>query len=334
MTTIIDVAKKANVSTTTVSHVINGTRPVHPKTEKAVREAIEALGYIPNALARALTGAKQQIIGVMISALNNHYFHQTLHWIDKTCHKHQLMTIYADHQDSPEHELHLVQSLHQRRVDGILLAPSGHSKKTLSYLKKHRIPTVLLDRFSGDAFDGVGTENQLATQQLVEHLFSHGYQRIAYLKGRPHVSTTKERLNGFMQAHQQRGVIVDNNLILAGHASRDIAYQQVSQLLIDCKTALPEAIFAGNNLMTIGALKALREHHIRIPDEIALVGFDDFDWAALFEPRLTLIAQPIQAIGEQAVALLLNRIENPDSKCQIEQIAPQLKIRQSCGCRG
>lgn len=331
MTTIIDVARQANVSTTTVSHVINGTRPVHPDTQKAVLEAIETLGYIPNTLARALTGAKQQIIGVMIPALNNQYFHQTLRWIDRACRQHQMMTIYADHQEDARHELQIVQSLHQRRVDGILLAPSANSGETVDYIRKHQIPTVLLDRFPVDDFDGVGTENRLAVMQMVAHLFALGHRRIAFIKGCAHISTTEERLDGFTAAYKKHDIPLADAQIIAGDSSVETTYQAVSKRITTASTARPTAIFTGNNVMTVGALKALREANLHIPDEMALVGFDDFELADVFAPPLTLIAQPLQQIGEQAVKILLNRIENPDGERQIVKIPPTLAIRQSCG---
>lgn len=332
MTTIVDVARKAKVSTTTVSHVINGTRPVHPNTEKAVRQAIESLGYIPNTLARALTGAKQQIIGVTISAFNNRHFHQTLPWIDKTCRQHQMMTIYADHQEDAEHELQIVQSMHRHRVDGILLAPSTHSERTLDYIRKHNIPTVLLDRFPADDFDGIGTENRFAVRQMTEHLFAHGHQHIAYVKGRPQISTTEERLAGFIDAYNERGESVSEQQIIAGNSCADSTYQAISDLFNAPNTNKPTAIFTGNNVMTVGALKALRDAKLTIPDDVALVGFDDFEWADMFEPSLSLIAQPLQHIGEQAVARLLNRIDNPDHAREVIQVPATMQLRRSCGC--
>lgn len=334
MTTIVDVAREAGVSTTTVSHVINATRYVHPDTEKAVRQAIDKLGYIPNTLARALTGAKQHIIGVMIPALNNQYFHQTLHWIDASCRQHKMMTIYADHQENADYELQIVQSLHQRRVDGILLAPSADCGKTLDYIRKHKIPTVLLDRFPAGDFDTVGTENYHAVMQMVEHLFDHGHERIAYIQGHPHISTTEMRISGFIAAFEKRGIDKKNATIIAGNSDLETTYQALTTLLSDAGTnAKPTAIFTGNNVMTMGALKALRDANLSIPDDMALVGFDDFELADIFQPPLTLIAQPLQAIGEQAVAHLLKRIETPNAPPQHLQIPPQLKIRASCGCR-
>lgn len=330
MATIVDVARAAKVSTSTVSHVINGTRHVHPKTAKAVQDAIDALGYIPNSLARALAGASYQTIGVAISALNNHYFHETLHWLDKECTEHGVMMIYADHHDEADRELHVIQALHQRRVDGILLASAGTSEATLDYLKKHRIPTVLIDRLSTQEFDQVGVENTQATQAMTEHLIEHGHRNIAYLVGKPHISTTDERLAGFYAAHKKHGLKVNANYLICGESNSVVARQVTEQLL--SMNPRPSVIFSSNNLMTIGVMQALRAAHVKVPEEMALAGFDDFDWADLFEPRLSLIAQPIEQIGVKAVQLLLERIKYPDAPYQTIQFAPDIKIRHSCGC--
>lgn len=330
MATIVDVARAANVSTTTVSHVINRTRHVHPETAQAVNDAIEALGYIPNSLARALAGASYRTIGIAISALNNHYFHETLHWLDKECTDNDVMMIYADHHDEAERELHVVQALHQRRVDGILLASAGASEEALAYLKKHRIPTVLIDRLSTQEFDQVGVENTKSTEELTEHLLAHGHTRIAYLVGKPYISTTAERLQGFYAAYEKRGLTVDSSLLFYGESDTQVGRTVTEQIL--AMNPRPTAILSSNNLMTIGVMQAIRAANISVPEDMALAGFDDFDWADLFEPRLSLIAQPIEKIGVKAVQLLLERIKNPDAPYQTIQIAPEIKIRHSCGC--
>lgn len=330
MATIIDVAKAAKVSTSTVSHVINGTRHVHPKTAKAVRDAIDALNYTPNNIARALAGAASKTIGVAISALNNHYFHETLHALDKECTQHDIMMLYADHHDEADRELKVIQALHQRRVDGVLLASAGMSQASLDYLKKYRIPTVLIDRLTTQGFDQVGVENTKAMQTMTTHLLDHGHQRIVYLIGKPHISTTAERLAGFKAAYAERGMTPEPGLLICGESDTNTA-QDITKQVLEMNPR-PTAILSSNNLMTIGVMQALRAANIRVPEDMVLAGFDDFDWADLFEPRLSLISQPIEKIGVTAVQLLLRRIANPTATYQTIQIEPQIKIRHSCGC--
>ncbi|KAE9658057.1 LacI family transcriptional regulator [Pseudomonas sp. PB105] len=329
MVTMDDVASRAGVSTSTVSHVLNGTRKVSPATVQAVQRAIQALGYIPNTLARSLARSSTNTIGVAISALSNHYFSETVHAIETECAKHGYMMLFVDTHDDAEQELRVVTALHHRRVDGIVLAPSNGSM-ALEYLQANEIPAVLVDRMMSEQFDQVGVENAQPTQALIEHLIAHGHRRIAFIAGRAGFSTTDERVAGYKAALQAAGLVFDAQLLVNGGSNTEPARQATVQLLR--LAAPPTAIMAGNNLMTLGAMQALREAQIEVPGQMALVGFDDFDWADFFVPRLSLIAQPVQALGARAVDLLLQRMASPSSPPQSVRLAPTLQLRNSCGC--
>nr|WP_240202443.1 LacI family DNA-binding transcriptional regulator [Pseudomonas sp. ICBG1301] len=326
-----DVASRAGVSTSTVSHVLNGTRKVSPVTVQAVQRAIEELGYIPNTLARSLARSSTSTIGVAISALSNHYFSETVHAIETECAKHGYMMLFVDTHDDPEQELRVVTALHHRRVDGMVLAPSNGSK-ALDYLRANQIPAVLVDRMMSEQFDQVGVDNAQPTQALIAHLIAHGHRRIGFIAGREGFSTTDERVAGYRAALQAAGLPFDPQLLVNGGSNTQPARQATAQLL--GLAAPPTAIMAGNNLMTLGAMHALRDAHIAVPGQMALVGFDDFDWADFFVPRLTLIAQPVQALGARAVDLLLQRMARPDAPTQSVRLAPTLRLRHSCGCIG
>jgi len=327
--TMDDVASRAGVSTSTVSHVLNGTRKVSPATVQAVQRAIQALGYIPNTLARSLARSSTNTLGVAISALSNHYFSETVHAIETECAKHGYMMLFVDTHDDPEQELRVVTALHHRRVDGIVLAPSNGSM-ALAYLQANEIPAVLVDRMMGEHFDQVGVENAQPTQALIEHLIAHGHRRIGFIAGRAGFSTTDERVAGYKAALQAAGLVFDPQLLVDGGSNTEPARQATVQLL--GLAAPPTAIIAGNNLMTLGAMQALREAQIEVPGQMALVGFDDFDWADLFVPRLSLIAQPVKALGARAVELLLQRMAAPGAPPQSVRLAPTLQLRNSCGC--
>ncbi|MBI6910405.1 LacI family DNA-binding transcriptional regulator [Pseudomonas palleroniana] len=331
MVTMDDVASRAGVSTSTVSHVLNGTRKVSPVTVQAVQRAIEELGYIPNTLARSLARSSTSTIGVAISALSNHYFSETVHAIETECAKHGYMMLFVDTHDDPEQELRVVTALHHRRVDGMVLAPSNGSK-ALDYLRANQIPAVLVDRMMSEQFDQVGVDNVQPTQALIAHLIAHGHRRIGFIAGREGFSTTDERVAGYRAALQAAGLPFDPQLLVNGGSNTQPARQATAQLL--GLAAPPTAIMAGNNLMTLGAMHALRDAHIAVPGQMALVGFDDFDWADFFVPRLTLIAQPVQALGARAVDLLLQRMARPDAPTQSVRLAPTLRLRHSCGCIG
>ena len=329
MVTMDDVASRAGVSTSTVSHVLNGTRKVSPATVQAVQRAIQALGYIPNTLARSLARSSTNTLGVAISALSNHYFSETVHAIETECAKHGYMMLFVDTHDDPEQELRVVTALHHRRVDGIVLAPSNGSM-ALAYLQANEIPAVLVDRMMSEHFDQVGVENAQPTQALIEHLIAHGHRRIGFIAGRAGFSTTDERVAGYKAALQAAGLVFDPQLLVDGGSNTEPARQATVQLL--GLAAPPTAIMAGNNLMTLGAMQALREAQIAVPGQMALVGFDDFDWADLFVPRLSLIAQPVKALGARAVELLLQRMAAPGAPPQSVRLAPTLQLRNSCGC--
>lgn len=332
MATMEDVAKAASVSMTTVSHVLNGTRKVSPETAAAVREAMKRVGYLPNTVARVLAGGASRTIGVAISALTNHYFSETVRAIEAECARNGLMMFFADTHDDPEHELMVVQSLHQRQVDGIVLAPTPDpQRRTVQYLATNRIPTVLVDRSIPCEFDQVGVENKRSSAQLVAHLLEHGHRRIGLVSGAPGLSTTEERIAGYRAALKKAGIPFDEELVRSGESLLEPARIATGRLLKMRQP--PTAIMAANNLMTIGAMHALRDARIDVPGKVALVGFDDFDWADYFNPRLTVIAQPLEELGARSVELLMKRIKEPDDKQQVLKLSPSLRIRNSCGCK-
>jgi LacI family transcriptional regulator len=331
MATMDDVARAAQVSVSTVSHVINGTRKVHAETTQKVAQAIAALGYIPNSLARSLARSATSTIGVAIPALSNHYFAETVQAIDTECSKHGLMMMLTDTHDDPVQELRVIQSLHQRRVDGILFAPSSDPQDlALKYLKANQIPTVLVDRLQRHDFDQVGVENVQSTAKMITHLIEHGHRRIGFLSGTPASSTSLERLEGYHIALELAGIAFEESLVECGFSSIKPA-QLATKRLLNLKTP-PTAIMASNNLMIIGAMHTLRDLNIDVPKDIALVGFDDFDWAGFFNPRLTVISQPLEKQGSLAVQLLIQRIQEPEHAFEIHRLEPKLMIRDSCGC--
>jgi LacI family transcriptional regulator len=326
-----DVARAARVSVSTVSHVINGTRKVHSETVQKVELAIAALGYIPNTLARSLARSATSTIGVAIPALSNHYFAETVRAIDTECTQHGLMMLLTDTHDDPEQELRVVRSLHQRRVDGILFAPSSDpQQRALQYLRDKQVPTVLVDRLQGQDFDQVGVENTQSTARMVQHLIDHGHRRIGFVSGTPASATSAERLQGYRQALQGAGIAFDAELVVCGFSGIQPA-QRATQQLLDL-AAPPSALVAANNLMTIGALHTLKDRGMQVPQHVALVGFDDFDWAGFFTPRLTVVSQPLEQQGKLAVQMLMRRIQGSTDAPEILRLTPTLMLRESCGC--
>jgi LacI family transcriptional regulator len=333
MSTIVDVARRAGVSVSTVSHVVNSTRHVNADTAQLVEEAIAFVGFRPNALARSLKRASTDSVGIAMSVISNPYFSDIVCAIEAECARLGLMVFLSDTQDDPAQELKAVQALHERRVDGIILAPSADPQcRAVNYLDEKRIPFVLVDRLLSTRFDQVGVQNKSAMQLLVEHLASHGHKRIGFIAGQSGFSTARERTEGYKAALKACGLAYDAALLVAASTSTesaDISTRKLFEL-----PDPPTALATGNNLATIGAMHALRELGLRVPDDVALAGFDDFEWADYFEPRLTVIAQPCQEIGREAASLLIERIAKMDAKRRTIRLKPKLVVRTSCGCRG
>jgi LacI family transcriptional regulator len=328
MATIVEVARRAGVSVSTVSHVVNRTRFVSPATARLVDEAIAYVGYLPNNLARSLKRASTNSVGLAISAISNPYFSDIICAVEAECARLGLMVFLADTQDDPDCELSVVRALHQQRVDGVMLAPSAAPHRTLAYLAQNRLPCVLIDRLADERFDQVGVENAPAMRSLIDHVASFGHRRIGFVAGQPGFATTLERIEGYRAALAAHGLDFVPQYLVTGNATTGGATASTHALL-----SLPEpptALVAGNNLATIGAVRAIRERGLIVPRDLSLVGFDDFEWADCFEPRLTLIAQPCVEIGRQAAALLSERIACVDGLPRTVRLEATLRVRASC----
>lgn len=216
MATMADVARRAGVSVATVSHVLNETRPVLPHTRQAVLDAMEELGYTPNTLARSLVTSRTRSIGLAVSAISNPYFTEILQGVEAAALEHGYGLLIADPHDDPEHERKVVRLLHERRVDGMIVAPSADPRELLAYLGRHKVPTVLLDRVvdtpadGSTRFDQVCADSAEPMARLVTHLAGLGHRRIGLVAGLPGLSTTSERLTGYRDGLVAAGLPTTN----------------------------------------------------------------------------------------------------------------------------
>ncbi|MBY5317925.1 MULTISPECIES: LacI family DNA-binding transcriptional regulator [Rhizobium] len=333
MATITDVARVAGVSVSTVSHVVNGTRHVNDATAALVRQAIETLGFVPNAVARSLVRSSTDAVGIAISISTNYYFNDIVSSIERACAAIGQLVFLCDTQNDPETELRLVRELVQRRVDGVILAPSGDPEnRAIDYLKSSRMPFVLVDRLTVADADGVCLDNETAMETLIDHLVGHGHRRIGLIAGEPGLLSTIERVRGYVGAMRKHGLEIDRSLMSEGNANSADARQSALEIL--SRADRPTAIASGNNLATIGVMRAVRDLGLRISEDLALIGFDDFDWADCFEPRLTVMAQPSEMIGMQAAEMLSRRIKSSTEDVRQVRLPAKLVIRRSCGCGG
>ncbi|MET3803370.1 LacI family transcriptional regulator [Nakamurella sp. UYEF19] len=327
-----DVAREAGVSVSTVSHVINETRVIRPETRARVLDAVEKTGFVVNTLARSLATSTTATIGLAVSAVSNFYFAELVARIDAAVRAAGSTLLLADTHEDPGEELKIVQSLHRRRVDGILLAPvTGRDGAALQYLRDLKIPATLVDRCAAADFDQVGVENVDSTARLTAHLAAKGHRRIGLVAGITGIQTTIERTNGYRKALRSRRIRFDPALVVSGESTADRTEGVVGQLLGLADP--PTALVVGNNHMTIGVLRALKGRGLRVPEDMALATFDDFDWADVFSPHLTAIAQPIDLIAGRAVSMLFERIAGSDGPPRTERPAGLWRHRESCGCR-
>lgn len=323
-----EVARLAGVSTATVSHVLNGTRPVRERTRRQVLAAMEQVRYTPNAAARSLATARTRTLGLALSAISNPYLGELLHAVEDECAAAGYTLLLVDPHDDPGYEATAVAQL-RSRVDGVLLAPSADSAATLEALATQQVPTVLVDRMLGADHDEVGAENVEPVAGLVEHLAAAGHTRIGFVAGHAGLATTVERLDGYRLGLRRAGL--DHELVVDGDSEAEPARRAVGELLRSADR--PAALITGNNAMTIGAVQATHDAGLRIPGDIALAAFDDFPWADAFSPRLSVVAQPFAEIGREAVRMLLRRMESPGAAPRSVRLPTRFVHRESCGCR-
>jgi LacI family transcriptional regulator len=331
VTTMGDVARIAGVSASTVSHVLNGTRKVDAATRSRVEAAIEATGYRRNVVARSLAAGRTHTVGLSISALTNPYFGSLVHAVERALSNAGYVLIVGDSHDDVDSEKRVTDSLLDRRVDGMIVAPAAGSERVnLPKIARTGTPLVLIDRSIDVGCDQVGPENYSSAWSLTEHLLDLGHRRIGVVRGLAGISSTTERFDGYAAALADRGIEVDAGLVLEGGSNTDVAEHEVHALMSGENR--PTALVSLNNSMTIGTLKALRGLGLSIPADVAFVCYDDFEWSDLFEPKLTAAAQDVDTIGATAVHLLLRRIRGHDGAPQQIHVPTTFHHRNSCGC--
>jgi LacI family transcriptional regulator len=330
-TTINDVAKRAQVSKATVSRVLNDNHRVDERLRSRVLEAVQALGYQPNHVARRLRAQLSTVIGLIISDIQNPYFLSVIRGVEDAAYANRMSIVLCNSdEDTAKQQLYL-QVMESERVAGLILVPASSADTSgLDRLKQVGIPAVLLDRtVNGLQVDVVKVDNLRGAQEAVQHLIELGHRRIGTLAGCTHLSTGLERYRGYRDALTLAGLPVDDSLVKFGDFKMESGYQLTLELM--ALPHPPDAIFVANNMMTLGALRALRELDIRIPEEIRLVGFDDMPWSSELYSPLTSVSQPTYELGQEAVQLLLHRITQPDAPYRTVILHTQLVVRESSG---
>lgn len=327
-----DVAAAAGVSISTVSHVINETRRVDPRTRDAVLAAIAATGYRRNALAAALATSRSGVLALSIAAGRNPYFGPLMRAIESRASELGYTLMMGDSHDDTEIEYQLVGSLLDRRVDGLIIAPAPDSeRRAIPAIAATGTPVVLIDRLSPADVDQVASEGAEPVARLTTHLVERGHRHIGVLTGRPGIQSTEERIEGFRDAMAAAGLRAAPRHVRCGDSRADEAHTQ-TLAIFGSRAPRPTALVVLNNEMTVGALRALRDLDLRVPDDVALVAYDDFEWSDLFSPGLTAAAQDVEAIGRRCVDLLVDRIGGFDGPRRVERLPTAFHHRDSCGC--
>jgi LacI family transcriptional regulator len=331
MATMKDVATRAGVSGATVSHVLNGTRHVNEATRERVEEAIRLTGYRHNSLARALAAGRTQTIGLCVPILTNPYIADLVNAIETAAGARGYTLLLGDSQDDADAEARAVRVFLERRVDGIIMAPSADSSRTtVPQILAARIPLALIDRPMPEAAcDQVYAENLESARRLTEHMIGHGHRDLVVLCGSPGIRSTDERLDGVRSAIEQHTGAEIRWTNIVGHSNSAITTAALTEMLTG--RFRPDAVISLNNAMTIGAMRAFKDVGLTVPGDIALASFDDFEWADLFEPRITAISQDVGGMGRTAVELLIARMADPALPTDVRSLPTALNVRDSCG---
>lgn len=331
MATIADVARLAGVSVATVSYVLNGTRPVSPERRQRVLEAIEALGYRPNRVARSLRARRTNTIGLIVSNIVSPFYTEIARAVEDVARRHGYSVILCNSDDDPAKEREYVDLLLGRQVDGLLVAPAPNDQAALAEVVDTGAPLVLVNRRpAGVDAPSVTMASGPATHELVRHLIEHGHRRIGVISGVPGSPSSQDRLEAYAHALREAGIEPDPRLVRHGHAQYEGGMAAARELLQEPDP--PTAICSLGTSMTLGALVAIRQMGLRVPEDVALVGYTDTPWYQVTDPPLTAVAQPVRRLGELAIDLLLRSIGGEVPEPRHIALPCEVVVRRSCGC--
>jgi len=328
-----DIAKKAGVSRSTVSRVINKEPYVSEKTRQRVLAVIEQEGFSPNAAARALVTQRTHIIGVVIPGnidvffTDNSYYPMLLQGIAVAAHERDFAILLWLGQSHDDREHFTRKVLGNRQMDGMVIASLQSDHPLIAMLPDIKIPLVTVDRpeIFDDQISYVTIDNVRAAVDAVSHLVSIGRRRIAHITGHLTITDGQDRLLGYRKALEQAGLPFDTSLIHHGNFSYEQGYEGMKRLLLQ----RPDALFAAGDTIAMGALQALQEAGLHVPDDVAVVGFDDLNETIDSKPPLTTVRQPVQQKGAQAAHLLIDLIEGKRVGPHQVLLPTELIVRQS-----
>lgn len=333
--TLKQIAKELGLSAMTVSRAINNKENVDEKTRKKVLAKAKSMGYTPNHLAKSLVSQKTFTIGVVIPEISHSFFPEVVRGIEEVTYEKSYQLILTHSAEKFEREQSAIETLRAKRVDGIMISCSQTTNDSSYYknLKNIGVPIVFFDR----CIDGIGlscitVNDKTGAKQITQHLIDHGYKRIAHLKGPQGVSIGKKRFEGFKEALTESGLQLEDKLVVETGFQEEGGYKAMKKILELPREDWPEAVMAVNDPAAFGAIEAIKEVGLSIPDDIAIVGFSDDIRAELLPVPLTTVQQPAYEVGKKAAQKLIRLVDDDQEKHENIEILTNLMIRSSCGC--
>ncbi|MBN1810323.1 MAG: LacI family DNA-binding transcriptional regulator [Anaerolineae bacterium] len=333
VSTLEEVAQLAGVSRSTVSRVINDHPNVHDQTRERVWKAIRQSGYKPNVVARSLVTNRTQIISIVIpeavnSIFTDPFFPLLLCGTTEACNAHQYQLLLSLFTAATDFQEIYDRLLHSGYADGVIVASAPLNDPLVPNLLRDGVPFVSIGRYPDERVHYVDIDNVGGARMAVNHLLRLGHRRIATITGRQDIVAGQDRLQGYRQGLEARGIPVDERLIAAGDFTEEGGMAAMRALL----PLEPTAVFTANDTMAVGAMRVLRNAGLRVPQDVAVVGFDDTPIASSVEPALTTMRQPIERLGAMAVDVLVNMLQNPSPQDAHRILIPaELIVRSSCG---
>ncbi|MFC2084792.1 LacI family DNA-binding transcriptional regulator [Bacteroidota bacterium] len=331
MSGLKDVAKLAGVSVATVSRVINNTGKVKSATRKRVYKAIKDLDFKPSRVAQRLRlrNGMRKLIGLIVPDIQNPFYVELLRGVEDMCYANDYAVYMCNFAQDERKERMYLDIMQTESVDGLILAPFDEKDEKVISMVKNGLPVVCVDRGITDVdVDMVVVDNREGAFNAVELLIIKGHKRIAYISGLPNIPTSMQRKRGYEEALEKYGIPVNDEFIKFGDSKHDSG-KNLTEELLNLKLR-PTAIFTGNNLITLGALETIHKNGLRIPDDIAIIGFDDMPWSISLNPPLTAVSQPGYEIGRRAADMLFQRITEPDRENVKLVMKTKLILRESC----
>ncbi|HEY1608936.1 MAG TPA: LacI family DNA-binding transcriptional regulator [Paraburkholderia sp.] len=331
MATIKDVAAVAGVSFTTVSHVVNNSRPVSASVRAKVEEAIRELNYVPSAVARSLKARSTATVGLLVPNGTNPYFAELARGVEDACAAQGYCVFFCNSDDDPAKQQGYLRVLHEKRIDGLIVASAGEDAVLAASLSNANEPIVVVDRnIEGLDADLVQIDHERGAWLATRHLLEFGHARIGCISGPVSSAVGAMRVHGFLRALAQHGIDIAHEAIVESDATSAGGYRAAQQLF---DTVRPTAIFAANDMMGIGALRAAAERGIAVPRHCSIIGFDDIELSRYTYPSLSTVGNSVRALGEMAAQTLIERIAGRAVAGMPKRrvVAPQLVARESTG---